>query len=125
MIHGEWKDCTIDIDRDTEFVGDDVDQYSKLVDLGRHYEKVVILVPTIVSGTVSVYVQEVASTATVPKPLHYRQTSDNATAAWTISTGSGLLAITCDLGGIRYIRLRTGANQTSTDRTFRVMGVRS
>jgi len=125
MIHGEFQSCLIDIDRDSEFSGDDVDQYSKLVDLGRHYEKLLIIVPALTSSALNIYVQELASTATVPSVLHKRKTSDESTVAWATTAGTGDYAIVCDcLGGFRYVRIRATTNQAA-DRTFRVCGVRS
>jgi hypothetical protein len=122
--NGGFKDCTFDISRSTEFTNDDADQYSELVDLTVVAEKLTIVIPTIDSATISVYAQENGSVATIPKPVHYRQTSDNATAEWTTTAGAGGITIVCDcLGGYRWIRLKASANQTD-DRTFRVCGIR-
>ena len=125
--YGGFKDCVIDVSRDTEFTGDDVDQYSELCDLGGLFEKLIIVAPALsTSGTVTVYVQEGGLTATVPTILHYKRTADETTsAAWATTSGAGSFAIVCDcLGGFRFIRLRVNADQ-SADRTFRVCGVRS
>jgi hypothetical protein len=126
MLYGtERVSCTIDVDRDTEFSGDDADQYSELVDLGMLFEKVIIEVPTITSATITVYAQEGGDVLTVPKAVHYRQTSDNATAAWATTASTGSYFITCDaLGGVQYIRLKSSENQEA-DRTFYVRGARS
>lgn len=117
-----WQAAVIDIDRDAEFSGDDVDRYSSLVDLGRECTGVVIDIPAIDSAAVSVYAQVDGEEDTVPLAVHYRQASDNATAVWSTTAGTGGLFIHCDfLGAVRYIRLYTGANQTA-DRTFYVLG---
>ncbi len=132
MIESEWKTCLIDIDRASQFTGDDVDQYSALVDLGRAYEKVVIWVPTITSSALNIYVQRVASTATVPTILHManmKDTGGNGTwtsEAWATTAGTGDYVITCDcLGGIQYVRIRATSTQTTTDKTLYLRGVRS
>lgn len=121
MIHGEWKDATIDIDRTpTEFVGDDVDRYSSLVDLGRQYEKLLIIVPaTVTVSELLIYVQEGAAIATVPCKLHTPDTDTEYTVTLAAST-----CFVANIGGIRYLRLYSATNQAQ-DVTFRVCGVRS
>lgn len=117
-----WQAALIDIDRDTEFTGDDVDRYSALVDLGRECGGVIIHVPTIDSATVAVYAQRDSGEDTVPAEVHYKKPSDEATQAWATTAGTGGLFIHCPyLGAVRYIRLYTSANQTA-DRTFYVLG---
>lgn len=126
-FYGGWKDCLIDIDRASEFTGDDVDQYSELVDLGGLCDSVVIAVPALsTSGTISVYVQEGGSEATVPKALHYKRTADETTSAeWKTTSGAGSFVIECNsLGSFRWIRLKVSENQAA-DRTLRVCGKRS
>ena len=66
MNVGSFIDCLIDIDRDTEFSGDDADRFSKLVDLGREYENMIMEVPTIDSAALSVYLQETQAEDAVP-----------------------------------------------------------
>jgi hypothetical protein len=51
---GAWITALVDIDRDTEFTGDDVDQYSKMVDLGAEFANVLVTIPTITSSTVGI-----------------------------------------------------------------------
>ncbi len=124
MIYQNRQSALIDIDRATEFTGDDVDQYSALIKFDKPYEKIIIEVPTLDSSTVTVYAQENDSISTVPLPIHYRQTSDNATALWATTAGTGGFRITVDVGLAQFIRIRTGSNQTA-DRTFYVTGIRS
>ena len=131
MFHSDWKTCLIDINRDSEFAGDDVDQYSKLVDLGRAFEKLVIIVPTIDSAAITVYVQRSPGTDQVPVAVHHGYMYDasgagNAwtTAAWTTTAGTGGFSITCNIDGHQFVRIRAGANQAA-DRTFYLRGVRS
>ena len=121
-MEGEWKDCLIDIDRTpTEFAGDDVLKYSSLVDLGRAYERLAIIVPaTVTAGELLIYVQERAPIATVPALLHVVNTDTAYTVTLAAST-----CFTCDgITGIRYLRLYSATDQ-GQDVTFRVCGVRS
>jgi len=128
MFHSDWKTCLMDIDRDAEFSGDDVDQYSKLVDLGRAYETLVIEVPTIDSATVSVYTQSTPPVTVVPKAVHHGQVTGGTpaweTAAWATTAGTGAYFISCPIGGCQFVRIKTSVNQTA-DRTFYLRGVRS
>ena len=74
------------------------------------------------SSAIQVYGQSVATVATVPVAVHYRQTSDNATAVWATTASTGSLAIHCDcLGAIRYIRIYAAVNQAA-DRSISVLG---
>ena len=125
MNVGSFIDCLIDIDRDTEFTGDDVDRYSKLVDLGREYESMIMEVPTIDSAALSVYLQETPSEAAVPKPLHVRKRlTAEGTLLWATTAGTGGFTVVVPIGGYRYVRVYSDANQTA-DRTLRLRGVRS
>ena len=117
----DFLPALIDIDRDGEFVGDDVDRYSALVDLGGEFSEVAIKLPTIDNATVAVYAQQDGAIATVPVPVHVRK-ADNTTGVVFISEGTGGITVTLPLGNVRYIRLYTGANQTA-DRTILVKGV--
>jgi hypothetical protein len=117
-----WQSVLMDIDLTAQYSGEDIDRTSALVDLGRECSGVTIYIPTIDSAAVSLLVQMDSAIATVPYALHYRQTSDNATAQWVTTAGTGGVYIHCDcLGAIRYFRIYTGANQTA-DRTFYVLG---
>ena len=118
-----WQLALIDIDRAGEFAGDDVDRYSGLVDLGHHASGVMIHVPTITSAAVSILAQRDSSTATVPVGVHYRQSSDNATALWATTASTGGFIIYAPLGGVRYIRIATAAANQVADRAFYVIGV--
>jgi len=117
-----WQSVLMDIDLTAEYSGEDIDRTSALVDLGRECTGVIIYIPTINSAAVSLLVQRDSAIATVPYALHYRQTSDNATALWATTASTGAIYIHCSvLGAIRYFRIYTGANQTA-DRTFYVLG---
>ena len=125
MNVGSFIDCLIDIDRDTEFSGDDADRYSKLVDLGREYENMIMEVPAIDSAALSVYLQETQSEAAVPKPLHVRKRlTAEGTLLWSTTAGTGDYTVVVPIGGYRYVRIYSGADQTA-DRSIRLRGVRN
>ena len=126
MLNSSYKTCLIDIDRASEFSGDDVDQYSNLVDLGRPYRKLTIVAPTLTSSALNVYVQRDSSVATVPFPLHHGQVTGATpawgTAIWVTTAGTGDCTITVDMGYYQFIRIRATTNQAA-DRTLYLCGV--
>ena len=118
---GPWKDALVDIDRATEFTGDDVDQYSKLVDLGGEYEYVLVYVPTITSATTNLCLQRDGAVATVPVALY--RLDDDATGDFLDATTAGTTSkyVLFHVGAIQYLRVKCGANQAA-DVTFYVRG---
>jgi len=119
---GERKSCLIDIDRSTEFTGDDVDQYSELVDLGSVFEFVRVEVPTITSATVTLTLQDDNAVTTVPKPLHgwYDIDADTNVAIATVAATTSIWIVFKDVWA-QYVRIKCGANQAA-DRTFYLKG---
>ena len=124
MIPGPWKSALIDIDRATEFTGDDVDRYSALVDLEGNFEFVTVFIPTIDSATVTPYVQRDAAVATVPVAVQVLDADATGSFAHATTASTGAIAVTFRIGGVQHIRLYTGANQAA-DRTFYVRGFNS
>ena len=125
MFIGKWQVCLFDIDRASEFTGDDVDRYSKLVNLGRPFERLLLAIIAPITSALSIYVQEDASEATVPKQLNYVKPETATHAAWTTTAGTGSQMISCDyLNGYKYVRIYSGAD-LPVDRTIRICGVRS
>lgn len=122
MRGSPWKTALVDISRDTEFSGDDVDQISELVDLGKEYNKLLVFVPTIDSATVSVMVQRDGEIDTVPVVLHVLD--DDATGSFlhATSAGTGGIAVIFEIGGCQFVRVVANANQ-SPDITFNVRGI--
>lgn len=120
-----WKTALIDIDRAEEFVGDDVDQYSQIVDLGENYEFLTVKMPTgMDSGAVTVYVQEnekvtkaldasgPAVVGDIPVPVHFFHDIDADTDVIQSSIATeGGISLTFYLGAYQYIRVRVGAAQ--------------
>ena len=119
---GEWQTATIDIDRASEFTGDDVDRYSDLVDLGSEFGDVLVEIPALdASGVVSLYTQKDADKDTVPKQVQIFD--DDATGHFVhgTSSGAGGFAIVFHVGAAQYLRVHVAANQAA-DRTFYVKG---
>ena len=106
---------------DEEFTGDDADQWSSVIDLGADYEFVTITIPTIVSATISVGVLRNGVITSVPSPVY--ALSDAATGCYLHATTAAVTAMTVvyRIGGARYFRIKSSANQTS-DVTFYVKG---
>ena len=117
----KWQAVLMDINLPAEYAAEDIDRTSALVDLGFEAGGVMVFVPTIDSATIGVLVQRDGEIATVPVALHYKKPSDDATAAWTTTASTGGFMIEISLGGIRFFRILTGADQTA-DRTFYVKG---
>lgn len=119
---GAWKAAVIDIDRATEFSGDDVDRYSSLVDLGDDFKYATVFIPAIDSAAVTPYLQRDGQVATVPVASHFWNDADADTnVIQSTVAGTGGITITFFVGCCQYLRLYTGANQTA-DRTFYVKG---
>ena len=118
----EVKTALIDIDRSTEFTGDDVDRFSELVDLGANYSKVLVWIPALdANGVVSLYLQRDNAVATVP--LQLQSFDDDATGHFVqgTSSGAGSIAIVFEVGGVLYLRVHVAAN-AAADTTFYVRG---
>ncbi len=125
LMAGGWKTALIDIDRTTEFTGDDVDQYSELVDLGSSFSHVLVKIPTITSATVTIAICKEGSLAKakeeVPDSLYIldRNATGHFLSATTAGTTGGYIIF--NVGAAQFIRIKCGANQAA-DRTFYVRG---
>ncbi len=122
MIPGKWQEALIDIDRAAEFSGDDVDQFTKLVNLDMPFEFLTVLVPAVDSGAITPYVQKEPAVDTVPVPVHFFH-DNNADTDVVQSTvaDTGSKAITFNIGGNQFVRLKVAADQ-SADRSLQVRG---
>lgn len=122
MKVSEWKTATIDIDRATEFTGDDVDQFSDVIDLEDNYEFVTVHCDSVItSATLAPWVQKTPEIDEVPVVKH--ALSDAATGSHEHATTAAVtqVSVTFRIGGYQYLRLRSGANQAA-DETFSVRG---
>ncbi len=120
-----WITATIDIDRDTEFTGDDVDQFSSLVDLGDNFEFVTVHFDSVItSSTINPWVQKTRALDEVPVVKHVLD--DDATGSFAHATSAAVtqVSVTFRIGGYQYLRIRAGTNQ-SADETFSVRGCNS
>lgn len=120
---GAWKTATLDYDRtDLEFTGDDVDQFSDLVDLGGDYEFITVHFDGVIdSGTLNPWVQKGAEISEVPVIKHILDADATGSFAHATTAAVTQVSVTFQIGGYQYLRLRTGGNQTA-DRTFSVRG---
>lgn len=127
-LYGSWVSCTIDIDATAtgEFSGFDADQYSDYCDLGQAYDKVMVLIPTITSATISVYgVHDDGTAIKTNVPIRIYSLDRDATGSFAQATTAGTTAcaVVFDIYGFRYIRIKSGANQAA-DRTFYCKGIK-
>lgn len=114
MLVGEWKNATITITSD--------DDLSAEVDLGRPYDTLLIVIPTITSSTVSVKVAE--KSGGTFQDLYITATSDGDDDQPITTAGTGGITWIVPIGGFQFIKIATGAGQAA-NRTFRVCGVRA
>jgi hypothetical protein len=122
MFAGEIKTATIDIDRASEFTGDDVDRFSDLVDLGDNFSKVLVWIPALdASGVVSVYVQRDGSEASIPLQMQSFDCDGTGHFVQGTSSGGGSIVIVFNIGGVQHLRIHVAADQAA-DRTFYVKG---
>lgn len=121
MNSGQWQTALMDIDRATEFTGDDVDQYTKLVDLGDDFANVLVKFPAITSSTVGIVIQESQWITEVPSPVYILD--DDATGSFLHATTAATtaLSVVFHVGAARFIRIKCGSNQAA-DVEFRVKG---
>lgn len=124
-MHGsKWMEALLDYDRsDLEFTGDDVDQFSALVDLGKQYKQLAVMIPALAaSGTVSVYVQRDGNIDTIPLVVHALDADTTGSFLHATSSGAGSIAVIFDIAGAQFVRVRVNANQTA-NRSFVVRGL--
>jgi hypothetical protein len=105
-IWGQWLPATVAKDDNPALSGE--------VDLGQEFEYLNILIPTIDSADVSLYVSIESGGTYYPLDL-----STNVFAAAT-----GGLMTTFDLGGYRFIKILCSATQTTAAVAFKVRGYR-
>ena len=114
MIIGSWKNATITISSDNDLTPE--------VDLGRPYETMLIVVPTIDSAQITIMVAE--KSGGTFQELYVTDPADGGDNKVISALGTGGFTWVVPIGGFQYIKIKTSAAQTA-DRTFRVCGVRS
>jgi len=113
MIHGEWKDATIAKDGTT----------SSEVDLGRQYETVLVVIPTIDTAQVTIQVAE--KSGGTFQEVYVSDPADGGDNKLISASGTGGTTWVVPIGGFQYIKVKASAAQSTAARTFRVCGVRS
>jgi len=123
MYASEKKTATLVYDRaTTEFTADDVDRFTGLVDLGDNYEFITVEIPALdASGVVTPYVQWDDLIASDPVPVHALDDDATGSFAHATSSGAGGIAVIFRIGGMRYLRMYVGADQTA-NRIFYIRG---
>jgi len=117
-----WKTATIDIDRASEFTGDDVDQFSDVIDLGESYEFITVHFDSVItSATLNPWVQKTAEVDEVPVIKHILDDDATGSFAHATTAAATQVSVTFRIGGYQYLRLKAAANQAA-DETFSVRG---
>lgn len=112
MIYGEWKNAITAKDGTT----------SAEVNLGRPYETLMVIIPTIDEASISVQVAE--KTGGTFQDLYITSLSDADDDQAITTAGTGGITWTVPIGGFQFIKIKTSAAQTTAAVTFRVCGVR-
>ena len=112
MLQGEWKDAVIAINT----------ALSAEVDLGRVYDKVLVVIPTITAASISLQVAE-KSGGPFQDLWFISDTDGDDKQPLTLVTGTGAITVIFPLGGFCYIKVKSSANQAAA-KTFRVCGIR-
>jgi len=120
MIHGEWKSAIV-----PKYVADPLEEgvLSPEVDLGRAYDTVQVIIPTIDEASVSIMVAE--KTGGTFQDLYLTSLTNGGDDQAITTASEGGTTWTVPIGGFQFIKIKTSAAQTTQARTFRVMGVRS
>lgn len=112
MIQGTWKNCTIA----------DGQTVSAEVDLGRAYETLLVVVPALANGQLTIQVAE--KTGGTFQDLYITDPADGGNNKVISATASTAFTWTVPLGGFQFIKITSSASQSGGD-TLRVCGIRS
>jgi hypothetical protein len=118
VIHGEWKTATI-----PKYVADPPEPgtLSAEVDLGRPYETLLMVIPTIDSAQINVLGAEKTG-GTFQNICLTDDAGNNIKILSSLTTGGWTWDI--PIGGIQFIKVQTSAAQTTAAVDFRVCGTR-
>lgn len=121
MIIGEWKTATI-----PQYVASPLEPgtLSAEVDLGRAYETLLTVIPTLDSAVVNILAAE-KTAGTFQNVCVTDQADGSNSKVITTPAGTGAFTWVVPIGGVQFIKVQTDAAQTSAARAFRVCGVRS
>lgn len=118
MIQGEWLTATIA--QYDEGVEDGV--LSDEVDLGRAYQRLMVVIPTIDEASVNIQVSEKSGGTFQDLYLTSLTDGDDDKAITTASVGGFTWSV--PIGGFQFIKIQTSAAQTTAAVEFLVCGVR-
>ena len=113
MIHGSWLAATIADEATT----------SSEVDLGKAYEKLLVIGTALDNAQLSIQVAEV--TGGTFQDLYMILSVDGTSAQVITDAGTTALTYIMPLGGFQFIKIKASAAQNGGPRLIRVMGVRS
>lgn len=82
------------------------------IDLGYNYEKVLVMVPAISSGTITVHISNTSVGTFYPMYILNGDATGDFAHATTAQTNTK--AVVFNIGGARYIKVVFGASQTLT-----------
>jgi len=91
------------------------------IDLGAVCSKVLVMVPTIGSGTITVHVSDSDSTSGTYYPLYALDGNSAADFARITTAQTNTKGVVFDIGASRYIKVVFGATQTAL--TVKVRGI--
>ena len=117
---GAWKEALF-ASRASEFTGDDVDQFSNLIDLGADYEFITVHCDSVIlSATITPWVQKSEAIDEVPVVKHVLDADATGSFAHATTAAVTQVSVTFRIGGYQYLRLKASANQTDGE----IMSVR-
>lgn len=117
MITGSWVNCNIAANSVANAVTSEVD-------LGRQYERALIIVPTLSNETaLSIQVAEKTGSSTFYAVCVTPAASGNSVPLKS-ANGKAAFAWVAPIGGFQFLKIQTEANIT-TAATLRICGVRS
>lgn len=90
------------------------------VDLGNIYRRLVVLIPTLDSSTVTVHISDESSGTFYPVNAFDADTTGDF--AHATSAGTAAKAVVFRIGGAQYIKVVCGSSQSSSARTFLLRG---
>lgn len=109
MLKGDWKDAVIASSG----------TLSAEVDLGRQYDYLAVIIPTIDSAQISIKVAQ--KTGGTFQDLY--QFDGNDDKIFITTAGTGGITVVFPLFGFQFIKILASAAQTGGARTFKVRGV--